>query len=126
MRPALFVAGAAMLAAVFPACAGDAEAGKVVYGRCAPCHDAVNATNKVGPHLVGIVGQPAGAVEGFRYSPSLRELAETGLTWDEATLARFLKKPREVVPRTSMAFAGMPNDEDIANVIEFLKVDPKP
>ena len=106
--------------------AGDAEAGKTVFKKCFACHTATEEKNKVGPHLVGVVGRAAGAVEGYRYSANLKELAAGGLVWDEPTLSAYLRKPKSVIPRGTMAFAGLQKDEDIANVIEYLKADPKP
>ena len=45
----------------------------------------------------------------------------SGLVWDDATLAAYLKKPRKFVKGTKMAFAGLRKDKDIANVIAYLK-----
>ena len=46
--------------------------------------------------------------------------AEGGLTWDDATLAAYLTKPKDVIPKGKMSFAGLKKEEDIANVIAFL------
>lgn len=126
MKQVLFAAGIAILGVIPVAQAGDAEAGRTVFKRCAACHMATEPTNKVGPHLVGVVGRPAGKVEGYRYSANLLELAEAGLTWDEPTLAAYLAKPRAVIPKGTMAFAGLPKPKDVEDVIAYLKADPKP
>lgn len=126
MGRTILLAGALLAAAVTGAQAADAVAGKTVFRRCTPCHDAVQPQNKVGPHLVGVVGRPAGSVAGYRYSANLVELAAGGLTWDEETLALYLRSPKAVVPFGTMAFAGLRQDADIANVIQFLKAEPKP
>ena len=42
-------------------------------------------------------------------------------TAKEATLAKWLRNPRELVPGNRMTFAGLQKDEDIANVIAYLK-----
>ena len=76
------------------------------------------ARNFVGPELNGVVGRKAGTVPGYNYSDANKN---SGLTWDEATLTKYLKMPREVVPGTKMAFPGLPRDSDIANVIAYLK-----
>jgi cytochrome c len=77
-----------------------------------------NAKNAVGPVLNGVVGRPAGSVEGFNYSTAMKE---SGLTWDEATLASYLKNPKDVVPGNKMAFPGLKKDQEIADVIAYLK-----
>ncbi len=100
---------------------GDAAAGETVFKKCKACHAVGDgAKNKVGPALNGVVGSPAGKAEGYKYSPNLLELAEGGLTWDEATLTAYLAKPKEIIPKGKMSFAGLKKEEDIANVIAYL------
>ena len=48
-------------------------------------------------------------------------MKNSGLTWDEATLAEFLKKPKAYLKGTKMAFAGLRKDKDIDDVIAYLK-----
>lgn len=116
-----------MLAATHPALAdGDAEAGKKVFTRCAACHDGKTEKNRVGPYLVGVVGRKAASVEGFKYSAAMTEAGAGGLVWDEPNLTEYLRAPKAKVPGGSMAFPGLKKDEDIANVIAWLKADPKP
>ena len=67
--------------------------------------------------LVNIVGRAA-AVEGFKYS---KAMAGSGLVWDEATLAAFLVKPKKYLKGTKMMFAGLKKENDIANVIAYLR-----
>ena len=50
----------------------------------------------------------------------------TGLVWNEASLAKYLREPKAAVPGNRMAFTGLAKDEDIANVIAYLNADPKP
>lgn len=96
-----------------------AAAGKLVFMRCAACHSiAPGAPNKVGPNLAGIVGRKAATVPGFRYSTAL---ASAKLTWNDATLDKWLTRPASLVPGTSMVFAGLPKPEDRAAVIAYLK-----
>ncbi len=98
---------------------GDAAAGEVTFKVCRTCHQIGEAArNFVGPELNGVVGRKAGTVSGYNYSDANKN---SGLTWDEATLTKYLKTPREVVPGTKMAFPGLPRDSDIANVIAYLK-----
>jgi cytochrome c len=48
-----------------------------------------------------------------------------GLVWDDATLAEYLRNPRAKVKGTKMVFPGLKKDEEIANVIAYLKQHPK-
>jgi cytochrome c len=101
------------------AATGDATAGEADFRMCKTCHQiGEGAKNFVGPELNGIVGRKAGTAAGYHYSDANKN---SGITWDEATLAKYLKRPREVMPGTKMAFPGLPSDEDIANVIAYLK-----
>jgi cytochrome c len=105
---------------------GDAVAGKDVFKKCMACHDAAKETKKVGPHLVGIIGRKAASVEGFAYSDAFKAKGAEGLVWDETNMATYLKKPKEFITGTKMAFSGLKEDADIANLIAYLKADPKP
>ncbi len=99
--------------------AGDAAAGETTFKVCRTCHQiGEGARNFVGPELNGVVGRRAGTVPGYNYSDANKN---SGLTWDEATLMKYLKRPRGVVPGTKMAFPGLSRDDDIANVIAYLK-----
>ena len=114
---------------VLPARAdGDAAAGKKVFNKCMACHDAVNDKDKVGPSLVGVIGRKAGSKESFqaKYSEAMKTAGAGGLVWDEANLALYLRAPKLKVPGNKMGFSGLTNDADIANVIAYLKADPKP
>ena len=101
-----------------PANAGDAAAGEKVFKKCKACHAIEAGKNKVGPSLAGVVGAEAGKVEGYKYSSAMME---SGLVWDEATLDVYLADPKGVVKGTKMSFAGLKNEEDRADVIEYLK-----
>lgn len=114
--PAIAFAIAVM--SIGAASAADVKKGKRVFAKCKACHLVNKEKNKVGPHLVGIIGRKAGAVEGYKYS---KAMLNSGLVWDEPTLALYLKKPKKFVKGTKMAFAGLRKDADIANVIAYLK-----
>jgi cytochrome c len=111
------------LALASPAFAdGDAAKGEKVFKKCKACHAVgEKAKNKVGPALNGIVGAPAAQAEGFKYSKSIVELAEGGLVWDQETLSAFLVKPKDVVPKTKMSFAGLRKEDDVTNIIAYLQ-----
>ncbi|MBK8457359.1 MAG: c-type cytochrome [Phyllobacteriaceae bacterium] len=125
------ILAAALVAAAFasPALAdGDAAAGKTVFNKCKACHNAAEEKNMVGPHLVGVAGRPMAAVADYaaKYSEGLKTMGAEGKVWDDANLTAYLTKPKEFNPDSKMAFAGLPKPEDIANVIAYLKADPKP
>jgi len=99
--------------------AGDAAAGEATFRMCKTCHRiGEDARNFVGPELNGVVGRKAGSVPDYNYSDANKN---SGLTWDEATLTKYLRSPREVVPGTKMAFPGLQRDQDVADVIAYLK-----
>lgn len=99
---------------------GDAAAGKKVFKKCKACHSLEEGKKKVGPSLFGVIGNAAGAVEGYKYS---KALLASDLTWDDETLAEFLTKPKAMVPKTKMSFAGLKKEDDIANVIAYIKAN---
>lgn len=108
-----------------PACAQDAfpkghpDAGAVVFKKCMACHQVgPNAKNGIAPVLNGVVGRPAGQYPNYSYSSANKN---SGLVWDERTLARYLRAPAEVIPGTKMIFFGLKKDQEISDVIAFLK-----
>lgn len=107
---------------------GDAAKGKNVFKKCMACHDAVEAKDKVGPNLVGVVGRTAGTLESFasKYSQAMKDAGAAGLVWDEANIAEYVKDPKGKIPGNKMAFAGLKKDDEIEDVIAYLKADPKP
>ncbi len=125
--------GPAFLAATFLAsnaaqAAGDAVAGKKVFNKCTACHDAKTDKDKIGPSLLGVVGRTAGTLESYlaKYSDSMKEAGTGGLVWDEANLTAYLRDPKAVIPKGKMAFPGLKDEADLANVIAYLSADPKP
>tara|TARA_B100000614_G_C14403857_1_gene434876 strand:- start:378 stop:641 length:264 start_codon:yes stop_codon:yes gene_type:complete len=72
--------------------------------------------NRAGPHLSGIVGRRAGAVEDANYSDALRD---SGIVWDEESLNSFLKNPRDIVLGSCMTFR-VANAKDRQAIVEYL------
>lgn len=122
MRGFLVVAAAAALALPMAAqaqdAAGDAAKGKQVFAKCQACHSLEAGTNKLGPSLHGLIGRASGAIDGFRYSDAMKN---AHLTWDDATLDKYLANPKTLVPGTKMVFPGLPKEEDRLAVIAYLK-----
>lgn len=101
-----------------PAQAGDAAAGQAVFKtQCGICHSPLAGKNLVGPSLFGVVGRHSSAVDGFRYSTANKD---ANLTWDEATLDKYIKSPKEVVPGTTMTYGGLADETKRADVIAYL------
>lgn len=101
------------------ASAQDAENGAEVFKKCRACHQiGETAKNAVGPPMNGLFGRKAGTIEGFTYSEANKA---SGVIWDEATFANYIKDPRAAMPGNKMAFAGVKDDEDIKDLTAFLK-----
>ena len=104
---------------------GDPAKGEKVFKKCKACHAVgEGAKNKVGPSLNGIMDAAAGQNPDFKYSANLVELAEGGLTWDEATMTAYLTKPKDVIPKGKMSFAGLKKEEQITDVIAYMRTFP--
>lgn len=97
----------------------DLKNGARQFLKCRACHalDA-DAPAGLGPHLEGIFGRPAGAVEGFAYSETLQE---TSLIWTARNLDRWLAEPRAFLPGSTMAFVGVRDPKDRADLIAYLR-----
>jgi len=101
--------------------AADIQKGKLAFMRCAACHTAeAGAKHRVGPNLAGVVGAKAGRHADFGYSAGMKKAAQGGLTWDAATLQRWITRPSSVVPGTSMAYANSMNEAEVKAVIAYL------
>lgn len=100
---------------------GDADAGAQVFKKCAACHTATEATNRVGPSLLGVVGRPVATFPDYSYSSAMTDFGADGKVWDEDRLTEYLLSPKAMVPGTKMSFAGLKKPQDIENVIAYLK-----
>jgi cytochrome c len=114
-------ATAAVLAALVATSAnagGNAANGASLFGRCEMCHaNAKGAPNKIGPNLFGVVGRKAGTYPGFSYSTPLKD---SGIVWTDAKLDTWITSPSAMVPGTSMAFSGISNASQRADIIAYL------
>lgn len=112
--------GAAIALAISAPAAGSAAAARprpVGFVQCAACHSVEPGRNGVGPSLAGVAGRKAASLPGFNYSNALKG---SGLTWDEASLDRWLTSPQRTVPGTKMPFVGIPDPTKRKEVIDYL------
>ena len=116
----LLVLGGALLAAtVGIANAQDLAAGEQSFRKCGPCHSVgEDARNKIGPVLNGIDGRKSGTAAEYNYSEANKK-AE--ITWSEASFKEYIANPMTRIPGTKMAFAGIKNDKEIADLWGYLK-----
>jgi cytochrome c len=100
--------------------AQDAAAGEQVFRKmCLPCHDVGPAARvKLGPPLNGIDGRKAGTYEGYNYTEANKSSA---IIWNESAFVPYIRAPMETIKGTKMAFAGIKNDKDIADLWAYLR-----
>ncbi|TCZ66197.1 c-type cytochrome [Roseicella aquatilis] len=117
--PAAAPAAAAASIGTLLASADPAKGEALFKRQCAACHTAnEGGRNGVGPNLYDVVGKPHGHLEGFSYSAALK--SKQG-PWTYDDLSNWLAAPSQYAPGTRMAFAGLKNPEDRANVIAYLR-----
>ena len=99
--------------------AQDIGAGELVFRKCAPCHTVgEGARSRAAPTLNGLVGRPAGSVEGFKYSEANKS---SGIVWDEETFKEYIRNPQVRVPGTKMPFPGLTDEQEVNSLWAFLK-----
>ena len=117
MPAALFTLLALTAAGTFAA--GDARRGAQLFNHCVACHSTQPGEHLTGPSLAQVWHRKAGTVGGFqRYSDAMKR-AE--LTWDEATLDKWLTNPEAFIQGTSMTFPGIKPRKDREDVIAYLR-----
>jgi cytochrome c len=124
----LACAATALLIAPAGSDAADAEAGKAAFAKCGICHQiGPNAQALVGPPLTGVVGRKAGSVAGFAYSPGMKKLGDDGYVWTEEHIDSWIANPKALLPASTMAlaFQGIPDADERANIIAYLNTFPQ-
>jgi cytochrome c len=106
----------------------NVDAGKAVFMKqCFTCHTTdKGGANKVGPNLWDIVGRKKASHAGFGYSSAL---SAKGGDWSYEDIDHMIFKPTTYVRGTKMAFAGLPKEQERADVIAYLRTmaeTPKP
>ena len=114
---ALLVAQTAGAQMPLPA-ARPADGATLFKQQCATCHT-TNPSEPVrqGPSMFGIVGRPAGKVDGFHYSAGF---AKADFVSDDARLDAWLANPQAIIPGAIMAYR-QPKAETRAAIIAYLK-----
>jgi len=101
--------------------AASADTGKQLVGRlCSACHTFEEGqANKVGPNLYGVVGGPHAHRPDFNYSSAMAALKDK--PWGYEELNHFLQGPARYIRGTRMAFAGISNVQQRADVVAYLR-----
>src|SRR5258707_11203821 len=106
MRLQILLATSVLVLVVDPAgAAGDAKRGAQLFGQCMACHSVQPGEHQTGPSLAHVWNRKAGMAEGFmRYSDPVKR---SGITWNEATLDKWLANPAQLIAGNSMTFPGI-------------------
>jgi cytochrome c len=97
----------------------SAENGQEVFKKCTACHTPdKGGANKVGPNLYGLVEREIGKHPGFAYSPAM---ASQGGRWSYEHLANYLHDPKGYIPNNKMAFVGISDNAELADLLAYLR-----
>lgn len=99
---------------------GEPARGERLFNQqCKTCHTVdKGGSTGLGPNLFGMFGRKAGSTEGFASSDAMKK---SGIVWDDAALADYLKDPKGKVPDTKMIYAGLKRPEQLADMIAYLR-----
>ncbi len=99
--------------------AQDTEDGKLAFNNaCRTCHSMRPDDNRLGPSLHGVVGRKAGTLKGYTFSPAMQN---SGITWDEETLDKFIANPDQVVRGNAMKpYGGIADEGERKKIIAYL------
>ncbi len=100
------------------AAATPADGKPAAFAQCAACHSVEKGKHGIGPSLAGVYGTKAGEIPGFAFSDPLKA---SGLTWDDATLDKWIENPAKLVPGTKMTFAGMADTAKRKELVDYVK-----
>ncbi len=120
----LFLAAGALGHTILQAriAAANVAQGEAAAVACAGCHTFGQGEGpRFGPNLYDIVAALVGRSAGFAYTAGMQALNAEGAIWTYDRLDTFLTSPAAMVPGTGMFFAGIPAEQDRANVIAYLR-----
>lgn len=102
---------------------GGAARGETLFSQCSGCHKVgAGAKSGIGPHLNGIYGRKAAAIDGFFYSKGIKRAAKDGLIWELDTLDAYIENPKALVSGTRMSFRGIKDPQDRHDVLAYLRL----
>jgi len=96
---------------------GNGPAAPPAFALCASCHAVTPGAHGIGPSLAGVYGRPAASLAGYAYSPALKG---SGLTWDAATLDRWLQGSQTMVPGTRMPLYPVSDPAARKQIVDYL------
>jgi cytochrome c len=115
----ILVALSLVLLSAASASAQNVVEGRKQFAKCRACHTVeANGRHGVGPNLHGVFGAKAGTKEGFAFSPPMRN---SGIVWNDETIAKYVMEPRDFIPGNRMAFPGMKKEDEIRDLLAYLK-----
>lgn len=100
----------------------DVAKGEKVFALCRSCHVQDEGVNRVGPSLYNVVGRESGSVAGYSYSDA--NMA-SDVVWTTDVLFEYLEDPKGFMPGTKMAFPGIKDAQDRANLVAYLESSKK-
>jgi cytochrome c len=103
--------------------AADPERGKRTFDKCAACHGLADETDTDGPTLKGLIGRKAGSLEDYRYSAAMKR---SDVTWTPMTLDAYIADPQGYIKGNRMAFAGISDPAERADLIAYLEQATQP
>lgn len=116
---AMLWVAAALIAAPAWADGNEARGERLFNQQCKACHTLdKGGASTVGPNLHGLFGRKAGSEGGYRSSDAMKT---SGIVWDDATLAEYLKDPKGKVPGTKMVYIGLRQEQQQEDMVAFLK-----
>lgn len=122
MKQLVVLAALGLVAATGSAYAADLANGEKVFAKCKACHMiGEGAANRVGPELNGIDGRKMASIDTFKgYGADLKAMGEGGKSWNAEELTKYLADPKAYNPGTKMAFAGVKDATDLADVVAYV------
>ena len=98
---------------------GAADGQVQFNNRCRTCHSVRENDNRQGPSLHNLIGRKAGSLDDYElYSQALRN---SGITWNEENLNKFIANPDGVIPGNNMKpYAGITDDAEREQIAKYL------